>query len=322
MERGRVAGGIERGGVDDVVLVDVALLEGDEVIAPGFADGTAELEAVTPPAGWRGDRGEGIGGVEGAFAVGEKERAVDGVGAGFGEDLHPAAGVGGSVVLRGEQVGRGHDAGDGSLGRQSARVLKAIDSDAGGAGSAAVGSGENLQLAPEVVGIVGELANFLWRQRVRADALIGIEADGVVGGHFDIGSYDGEGEMEVESSGGAGADLNLSIRGFEAGRGDGNPVGAAGEAGEPILSGGAGSEGRDAIDANGRVRNHGAGGVGNDAFDGTAGAGLRQGGDGEEQEEQHDDGGDGGMAHTEPFRYRHGVRTERVKPVPVVSNAQ
>jgi len=69
MERGLVAAGVESNGVDDVEFVDVAFFEGEEEVAFGFGDGTAELEAIAALAGWSGDGGEGIGGVEDAVAV-------------------------------------------------------------------------------------------------------------------------------------------------------------------------------------------------------------------------------------------------------------
>ena len=98
MERGLVAVAVEGDGVDDVEFVDVAFFQREEEIAAGLGNGAAELEAVAAAAGGRRNGGEGIGGVEGAFAVGEKERAVNFGSAGFCVNLDAAAGVGRGIV--------------------------------------------------------------------------------------------------------------------------------------------------------------------------------------------------------------------------------
>ena len=66
-------------------------------------------------------------------------------------------------------------------------------------GRAAVGCGENLELALEVVGIVGELLDVFLGESVCADAMIGVEAGAVVIiADLDVRGNGGEGEMEVE----------------------------------------------------------------------------------------------------------------------------
>ena len=122
--------------------------------------------------------------------------------AGLGVDLDASAGVGRGVVFGREKIRRGYNSRDGGFGRKGAGVLEAVNGDAGRAGRATIGGGEDLEFALEVVGIVGELGNVFLREGVGADAVIGIEAGGVINvGNFDVGVDGGDGEMEVEVEG-------------------------------------------------------------------------------------------------------------------------
>ena len=206
VEGGWVRVRVECDGVDDVEFADVAFFEREEEVAAGFGDGAAELEAVTAAAGGRRDGGEGIVGVERAFAVGEKERAVNFGSTGFGVNLDAATGVGRVVVLGGKKIRRGYNSRDRGFGRKGAGVLEAVDGDAGGSGCATVGGGEDLELAVEIVGIVGKLGNVFLREGVGSDAVVGVETGAVVGvADVDAGVHGGEGEMEVEVESLAGA---------------------------------------------------------------------------------------------------------------------
>ncbi len=163
-----VAGAVEGDGVDDGEVVDAAMLEGEGEVAACLADGAGELEAVTLLADGGFAGGEGIAGVHPGAAVGGEEGAVVGVLAGLGVDLDAAAVEGRLAVLGGEVVGVDLDVGDGALGRESAAALEAVDGDGGVGGIAAGCGGELLELAEEVVGVVGE-----GLQAVAGDGLVG-----------------------------------------------------------------------------------------------------------------------------------------------------
>ena len=291
MERGLVAAGVESNGVDDVEFVDVAFFEGEEEVAFGFGDGTAELEAIAALAGWSGDGGEGIGGVEDAVAVRQEKRAVNFGSTGLRVDLDASASIRRRIVFGGKKIGCGDNARDGAFGREGAGVLEAVDGDAGRAGSAAVGCGEDLQLALEIVGIVGELLNVFLGKGVGADAVIGVEADAVVViADFDVGGDGGEGEMEIEVEGFSRTRVDGEVGGGEAGCVGGEARCGGRDAGEGVVAGGVGGGAGAVFDGDGGVGEGCAGWVEDGSFDAEAvGAVLcSSGGRQQESDEERD----------------------------------
>ena len=136
-------------------LIDLAVFEREGEVAAISANGPAELKAVTLFANGRAAEREGIFGVEEGGALGGEERAVELGLAGLGVDLDAAALVGRTLVFGGEEVGVDADEGDGGFGRDAACALESVDGDEGLAGSSACRCGEHLELAGELVGIVG-----------------------------------------------------------------------------------------------------------------------------------------------------------------------
>ena len=220
-----------------------------------------------------------------AVAVSKEERAVDGAGAGLRVDFDAAAGVGRGVVLGGKKIRRGYNSRDGGFGREGAGVLEAIDGDAGCAGSAAVGCGEDLEFALEIVRIVGEFLNVFLGEGVGADAVVGVEAGGIVIGDFDVGGDGSEGEMEIEVEGLSGSAVERKIAGGESGGGGGEARCGGGNAGQPIVSSAVGGGARTVFNGDGGVGEGCTGGIEYGTFDAKAvGALLRAGGRGGEEE--------------------------------------
>src|ERR1700722_4690422 len=75
---------------------------------------------------------------------------------GLGVDLDTTATEGRFAVLGRELVGVDLDVGDGALGRKRAAALESIDGDGGVAGIATAGGGQLLQLAEQIIRVIGE----------------------------------------------------------------------------------------------------------------------------------------------------------------------
>ena len=198
VEDGSVDGGV--GGVDDGELVDGAVLERKGKVGALFADGPGKVEAVTLLAdGALGGGGEGIAGVHPGRGIGGEKSAVVIFGAGFGVDLDAPTAERRLTVFRGKEVGRDVDVGDGVFGRDRGGILEAVDGNGGAAGAAAGCSGELLQLAQQVVGVVGKGLELLAGEDEAVAAsgcgylsvvVAGVDRDGGLGGG---GEMDGEG---------------------------------------------------------------------------------------------------------------------------------
>ena len=186
-------------------------------------------------------------------------------------DLDASASIRRRIVLGGKKVRCGDDARDGAFGREGAGVLKAVDGDAGRAGSAAVGRGENLELTLEVVGIVSELLYIFPGKGVGADAVIGVETGAVVViADLNVGGNGGEGEMEIEVQGFSDMRVDGEVGGGEAGSAGGDARCDGGDAWEDVVAGGIGGGGGAVFDGNGSVGEGCAGGVEDDSFEAEA----------------------------------------------------
>ena len=225
---GLVAGGVEGDGVDDGEVVDAAVLESDGEVGAGLANGAVELEAVALLADGGAAEREGVAGVHPLAAVGGEEGAVEGGGSGLGVNFDAAAFIGGLAVFGGEEVGVDLDEGDGAFGGQWAVALEAVDGDGGVGGVGAGGGGELLELAGEVVRVVGE-------------GLELVAGEGGAVGSAERGGEVGSVRLDVDFGGGAGGKGEGEVGGVvgyvklergEAGGGNGEVVAGGGDAGE------------------------------------------------------------------------------------------
>ena len=218
--------GVDIDGVHQRVIGDLAAVEIEE-IAGVLAERSADVAGKHAAGKIRLVGGDGVAGIEHAFAVVESEGAANLVAARLGENLDaPEAEL---VVFGGEGVLIDADFADGFLGRQLA-AAEAIDVD-GAAIWPRAGAGERLQGVGEIVGIVGKGGQIFAAQHQGGGVVIGFHADagGRLVGHRDLllrtGHHHLDGHHEIASGG----DVHRLIDGREAGESHPDAVLSGGE---------------------------------------------------------------------------------------------
>src|SRR6202034_490349 len=146
--------------IDDIELIDIALFQRKKDIAFLLRDGAAEFETISPLARRRSGHGQRVGSVERAGTVSKEQGSVPRSGAWLGFNLNPGAQPRRVLILGREQVRIHTNGSDGTLWRQRATVLKAIDRDDCTAGRPASTCSKSLQLAKKIIWIIRKSSHF------------------------------------------------------------------------------------------------------------------------------------------------------------------
>jgi hypothetical protein len=206
-ERDRVERGGEDGGVDDLVVVDVAPGHVHEERCP-LGEGPAQVRVPLAALIGRPVRGERVARVERLVHELELGAAAQAVGPGLGEDLDAPEPQ--PVVLGGKGVRVEADLADRLLGRH-APAGEAVDEELAAAGAGG-GTGQGLQRFRQVVGVVGQRLEVVALEDDGPRALAGVEAEGRLALHR-RGLLDGRQlERHVECGGRAGGHRDVVLR--------------------------------------------------------------------------------------------------------------